>query len=106
MRDLGEILRDTIAITEEQIAAARTLDAAALNESTDFRKELLFELEVAMRNRQQLAPEQEELAHELRELDARLERLLTAGVATIETLRGGDNVPVYTHEGRIKGNAP
>lgn len=101
MRDIGEILRDTIAITEEQIEAARSLNAESLNESTGYRKELLFELEVAMKAGRPLAPEEEDLAHDLRELDARLERLLTAGLATFEALRGGDEVPVYNHEGRL-----
>lgn len=107
MRDLSEILRDSIAIAEEQLEAARKLDAPTLQETTGFRRELLFELEVATKSPQAVTFEVEELVHTLHELDARLERLLTAGVATIERLRGGDeDVPVYTHEGRIKRNTP
>ena len=101
MRPIGEILRDTIAITEEQIEAARKLNASALDESTGFRKELLFELEVAMKTSEALTPQDEELAYELRELDGRLERLLSAGVATFEALRGEAEVPVYNQEGRL-----
>ncbi len=106
MRKLEEILRDTIAITEEQIESARALNADGLNETTTFRQELLFELEVAMKHTSTLSAEQEELAYELRELDARLERLLSAGLATFDALRNDGAVPVYNHEGRIKGSTP
>lgn len=105
MRDLTEILRDFIAITEGQVESARGLDAEGLNESTDFRKELLFELEVAMKTDRVLTHQEEELVHELRELDGRLERLLTAGLATFEVLTGGAEAPVYNHEGRLTRNS-
>jgi hypothetical protein len=104
LRTLDEVLRDCIAIAAEQIEAARTLDIAGLDEATALRKDLLFELDVATKNTTSLSSEAEELAHELRELDARLERLLTAGLTTIENIRSQREVPVYTHEGRIKGN--
>ena len=104
MRPIDEVLRDCIAIAAEQIEAARTLDVPALDDATALRKDLLFELDVATKNATPLSGEADELAHELRELDARLERLLTAGLTTIENIRSQREVPVYTHEGRIKGN--
>jgi D-serine deaminase-like pyridoxal phosphate-dependent protein len=104
VRTLEEIMRDCIAIAAEQIEAARKLDTPALDDSTALRKELLFELDVAVKNTATLTPEAEELAHELRDLDARLERLLTAGISTFDKVRAQKEVPVYTHEGRIKGS--
>ncbi len=104
MRTIEEVLRDSIAIAAEQVEAARKLDTTALDESTTLRQELLFELDVATKHTASLSLESEELAHELRDLDARLERLLTAGLTTFEKVRAQNEVPVYTHEGRIKGN--
>ena len=104
MRTLDEVLRDSIAIAAEQVEAARNLDTSALDEATALRKELLFELDVAVKNTSSVSNESEELAHELRDLDARLERLLTAGLTTFGKVRAQREVPVYTHEGRIKGS--
>ena len=101
MRPLSEILRDTIAVTEEQLDAARTLNVALLDETTGLRQELLMELEGAMQAHHSLASDEQELAYELSELDARLERILVAGVSTLEALRGGGEAPVYNHEGRL-----
>jgi hypothetical protein len=101
VRPLSEILRDTIAVTEEQLDAARTLNVSLLDETTGLRQELLSELEGALSAHQSLAGDEQELVYELSELDARLERILVAGVSTLEALRGGGGAPVYNHEGRL-----
>ena len=104
MRPLTEVLQDCIAIASEQVEAARTLNVVGLDEATAMRSDLVFELDVATKHTESLSDEAAELAFELSELDARLERLLAAGLSTIEKLRAGHEVPVYTHEGRIKGS--
>ena len=53
------------------------------------RSDLVFELDVATKHTESLSDEAAELAFELSELDARLERLLAAGLSTIEKLRAG-----------------
>ena len=104
MRTLEDVLRDSIALAAEQVEAARKLDVAALDDATALRNEILFELDVAVKNTPSLSPEAEELVHELLDFDARLERLLTAGLTTFDKVRAQKEVPVYTHEGRIKGS--
>jgi len=112
VRDVNEILRDTIAIAEEQVEAARSLDAAALTESTGFREHLLVELEQAVNERKELAGagplplDTEELVFQLAELDTRLETLLGIGITTIEKLRGTSDPDTYTFEGRLKRSTP
>ena len=112
VRDVNEILRDSIAIAEEQVEAARRLDVAALTESTGFREDLVVELEQAVSARKSLSPggrlpnDTEELVFQLSELDTRLEILLGAGLTTIEKLRGATGTDTYTFEGRLKGSTP
>jgi hypothetical protein len=112
VRDVNEILQDTIAIAEEQVESARQLDAGSLNESTGFREHLLVELEQAVNQRKNtsdstpLSLETEELVFQLAELDTRLETLLGAGIITIEKLRGDGGPDTYTFEGRLKRSTP
>lgn len=112
VRDVNEILQDTIVIAEEQLDSARKLDANKLGESTGFREHLLVELEQAVNLRKEssaeapLSAESEELVFQLAELDARLETLLGAGIATIEKLRGDCGPDTYTFDGRLKRSTP
>jgi hypothetical protein len=112
VRHVNEILRDSIAIAEEQVEAARRLDVAALTESTGFREDLVTELaqavdaEKTMSNGGNLPHDTEELAFQLSELDTRLETLLGAGLTTLEKLRGARSPDTYTFEGRLKGSTP
>ena len=76
VRELNEILRDTVAIAEEQVEAARNLDVAALTEATGCREHLLDELNQAMEGRRSqasaaLSEETEGLVFQLADLDAR-----------------------------------
>ena len=111
VRELNEILRDTVAIAEEQVEAARNLDVAALTEATGCREHLLDELNQAMEGRRSqasaaLSEETEGLVFQLADLDARLETLLGAGLSTIEKLRGSRKPDTYTFEGRLKESTP
>lgn len=105
-RDVTEILEDTIAIAEDQIEAAKMLNVSALNEATQARQELLFELEVAMANAGSTSIDVSELSFQLEELDRRLNTLLSAGLAALERIRSGAKPETYTHEGRLKRGHP
>ena len=112
VRDVKEILRDSIAIAEEQVDAARRLDVAALTESTGCREDLVEELaqavsaQTALSEGGSLQGDMEELVFQLSELDTRLETLLGAGLTTLEKLRGARGPDTYTFEGRLKGSTP
>jgi hypothetical protein len=109
-RSPDELLIAMAAVLEDQLAAARAFDGNALRAATDARLDLLFELDLL--DKAEVAetlqdPDMVELVEQIRELDARLEPLLTAGSAIIEAVTpraaGGST---YRPDGRLKGRNP
>lgn len=113
-RSLAVILEESVELAEVQLDAARSLDSDALQEATDARRDLLFELQALAPDGLDAlltdAPEDDrlrEVALELAELDHRLTRILGAALRTFERLMPQSDAPdVYSAAGRIRGATP
>lgn len=96
------LLHNMVLVAEEQLAAARKMDADALTEATNRRQDLLFELEL---EKGHIEPSEEikTLQERLENIDKRLMDVLQIVSDTCQVLNPPKAPTVYTQKGKIKG---
>lgn len=96
------LLHNMILIAEEQLRAAKKMDASALSEATAKRQDLLFELEL---EKGHVMPSDEitALQEKLKSIDKRLMDVLEIVSDTCKVLNPPKAPTTYTQKGRIKG---
>jgi hypothetical protein len=98
------LLDELIDAAEEQLEAARAVDLPALDAATRRREQLLVEVD-ALRgslSRAQVGPDARARLRQLRALDDRLTRLLTAAGRAFEKALPRPVDPTYTPHGRMR----
>lgn len=96
------LLHNMVLIAEEQLAAARKMDAIALQEATAKRQDLLFELELE-KGHVVASDEIHALQEKLENIDKRLMDVLQIVSDTCKVLNPPKAPTTYTPKGRIKG---
>jgi hypothetical protein len=96
------LLHHMVAIAEEQLVAAKKMDAYALENATSRRQDLVFELEL---ERGHIVPSEEitELQEKLENIDKRLMDVLQIVSDACQVLNPPKAPTTYTEKGRIKG---
>ena len=96
------LLHNMVLVAEEQLRAAKKMDAFALQEATAKRQDLLFELEL---EKGQVVPSEEitALQEKLENIDKRLMDVLQIVSDTCKVLNPPKAPTTYTQKGRIKG---
>ena len=99
-----ELVRASAEAAEQQLDAARRLDAQALQAATRRRQDLLFQLGLVdpatvETGRAELI----EALDRLRRLDARLSAVLRAGLEVLESVAPQGPPVVYAWNGRLRG---
>jgi hypothetical protein len=104
MRAAEMLLKNILAVAEEQIKCARSLDVLGLGEATARRQSLLFELELEYNSKNiEITPEFRELRRKLEVVDSRLMEILMT-VSEACSVGVPTNSPfVYGSNGRIRG---
>ena len=96
------LLHNLLLVAEEQLRAAKKMDAYALQEATAKRQDLLFELELekghVVKSEEILA-----LQEKLENIDNRLMDVLRIVSDTCQVLNPPKAPTTYTHKGTIKG---
>ena len=96
------LLHNMVLIAEEQLKAARKMDAEALQEATAQRQDLLFELELEIGQVVQ-TEEISALQEKLEKIDKRLMDVLEVISDTCQVLNPPKAPTVYTDKGKIRG---
>lgn len=102
-----ELLTDSLALAEAQLEAARTLDAATLQDVSEARAELLEELAQVDPEAVRASTELRDLALQLSELDQRLSTVLEAALSAFRGATASPDGPAtYTSSGQLRGGTP
>jgi phosphoribosyl-ATP pyrophosphohydrolase len=97
------LLRRMIEVAEEQVNAAKKIDIKALQDATERRQDLLFQLEIERESQDiQATPILQELSSELQAIDERLMAVL--GTLSNAAYEAGISrrVTTYSNTGEIK----
>ncbi|HJN74011.1 MAG TPA: hypothetical protein QGF58_08775 [Myxococcota bacterium] len=99
------LLRELLALTREQVEAARQLDGAHLAELNTLRADRSFELQVALQEGvpEELRAEIAADAATLRMLEIRLERIAGSVVNILDAARPAPRTRTYGRRGRMAG---
>jgi len=97
------LLHELVTATRSALVCARALDGAGLDQANRERGDLLFSLRIALTEGVHPAEldAMRAAAHELDDLEDRLERVAIQVVGVIEGLRQGANAATYSASGRV-----
>jgi len=102
---LYSLIEDSVAVAEQQLAAAKTLDLDLLRRSTERRQDLNFELSLLKLGERDLSgePELRRLLFQLDLLDRRLTNVLGAAGEVFAALLPSTTPVTYAHDGKLRG---
>ena len=103
MNPAERLMENLVSSIEEQITAAKKLDAERLGEATAYRQDLLFELELERKNNNVVVTEKmKKLQYQISRLDERLMAILSTVNKACEGMKTNTPAKVYGANGRIR----